>query len=135
MRLTFLGLLIGCGDKAADTGADTLENPYADTPATFTEVDEELLKKSCAFSSCHGTAAGNFLIEDDGNYERLINVPSVFTDEILVIPGDADSSYLFKKVIGAEGIEGDIMAPSGAGISELQEQMLRSWIEDGAPDN
>jgi hypothetical protein len=92
--------------------------------------------KSCAFSSCHAVAAGYLLLEEEGNYTRLVDVASfTLTNEILVVPNDADSSYLFQKVIGAEGIVGDIMAPNGAGISLVQEQMLRSWIEDGAQNN
>lgn len=137
MILTFLALLIACGDKETDTAENTTENtnPYADSPASFTEVNDELLLKSCGFSSCHGTGAGNLVLEAEGNYERIVDVESAFTNEILVIPGDAENSYLFKKVTGADGIEGDLMAPSGAGISVLQEQMLRSWIEAGAQDN
>lgn len=137
MILTFLSLFLACGDKGTDTSAETTENPYADNPATFTEVNDELLKKSCAFSSCHGsdTVAGYLELSEEGNYDRLVDVQSFATGEILVIPNEADNSYLFKKVIGADDIEGDLMAPNGAGISELQEQMLRSWIEAGAQDN
>ncbi len=134
MTAIFLGLFLACGDKDGDSSE---ENPYADTPATFTEVESELLMKSCAFSSCHGDggAAGGFILEQGENYDRLVDVQSVATGETLVIPNDADGSYLLKKVIGAEGITGDLMAPDGAGISILQEQMLRSWIEAGAQDN
>ena len=136
MIAMILGLFIACGDKITDTADDSVENPYTNNPATFTEVNDELLMKSCAFSSCHAVAAGYLLLEEEGNYTRLVDIASfTLTDEILVVPNDADSSYLFKKVIGAEGIAGDIMAPNGAGISLLQEQMLRSWIEDGAQNN
>ena len=106
-------------------------------PATFAEVETEILGLSCAFSSCHGASAGagGLVLTGEGDLDRLVNVAStVLAEETLVIPGDSENSYLVKKVMGAEGIDGDIMAP-GTGVSPEQLELLRSWIDEGALDN
>ena len=122
--------ILACGSKD-DTGSEiTLEEP-----ATFTQVEEELIKISCAFSSCHGMGAGGLELNGEDDYERLINQPStVLPEEILIVPNDLEASYFFHKLVTGDNIVGDIMAPA-QGISDYQEALLRSWILDGAPNN
>lgn len=128
-------LFLACGDNNTDTAAEaSIDNPYLDNPATFTEVENELLGVSCAFNSCHAAAAGGLSLDGQTDYERIMDVNSPMTGEALVVPGDADASYLYKKIIGTPDITGDIMPP-GVGVSQLQEQMLESWINDGAQNN
>ena len=122
--------ILACGNKE-DTGTEvTLEEP-----ATFTQIEEELIKVSCAFSSCHGMSAGGLFLDGDQDYERLVNQPSsVLPEQTLVVPNDVEASYFFHKLVTGVNIEGDIMAP-GQGISEYQEALLHSWISNGAPNN
>ena len=122
--------MLACGDKE-DTGTEiTLEEP-----ATFTQIEEELIKLSCAFSSCHGMGAGGLELNGSDDYERLVNQPSAFLpDEILIVPNDVEGSYFFHKLVTGNDIAGDIMSP-GQGISDYQEALLRSWISNGAPNN
>ena len=100
-------LLAGCGDKE-DSGAAEL---------TFTEIDERLMQ-SCGFSSCHGDGGSEGGLALDGtsaDHDALVGVESTAAaGEILVIAGDADGSYLIKKLEGADGISGDPMPPSGS---------------------
>ena len=68
--------ILACGNKE-DTGTEiTLEEP-----ATFTQIEEELIKVSCAFSSCHGMGAGGLELNGEDDYERLINQPSTVLPE------------------------------------------------------
>ena len=122
--------MLACADKE-DTGTEiTLEEP-----ATFTQIEEELIKLSCAFSSCHGMGAGGLELNGEDDYDRLVNQPSAFLpDEILIVPNDVEASYFFHKLVTGNDIAGDIMSP-GQGISDYQEALLRSWISDGAPNN
>ena len=122
--------ILACGNKE-DTGTEiTLEEP-----ATFTQIEEELIKVSCAFSSCHGMGAGGLELNGEDDYERLINQPSTaLPEEILIVPNDVEASYFFHKLVTGTDIDGDIMAPS-QGISDYQEVLLRSWISDSAPNN
>ena len=54
--------------------------------------------------------------------------------EILVIAGDADGSYLIKKLEGADGISGDPMPPSGS-LDQSDIDQIRDWIDRGAPND
>ena len=116
-----------CGDKTEDSASDL-------PPATFTEIENELLGLSCAFSTCHGGNAGGLLLDGTNDYDRLVGVETVNGNGIYVIPGDADASYLVHKVDGRTGITGEQM-PNSEGISAEQMRMLRSWIDNGAPNN
>jgi hypothetical protein len=124
-----LMLLIACADKAGDS-AEPAE------PATFTEVRDDILLLSCAFSTCHGAqGAGGLTLDEEGSFEALVNTPSEdLPGEIMVIPGDSEGSYLIKKLEGAEGIEGDEMPP-GTTIGTEKIERVKSWIDDGALDN
>lgn len=122
--------LLGCGDKEDTAVEITLENP-----ATFQQIEEDLIKVSCSFASCHAVGAGGIVLNGDDDYDRLVNQPSyAVPDQILIIPGDVEGSYFFHKLVTGENIDGDIMSPN-QGISDYQEALLRSWILDGAQNN
>ena len=122
--------MLACADKE-DTGTEII----LEEPATFTQIEEELIKLSCAFSSCHGMGAGGLELNGEDDYDRLVNQPSAFLpDEILIVPNDVEASYFFHKLVTGNDIAGDIMSP-GQGISDYQEALLRSWISEGAPNN
>lgn len=76
-------------------------------------------------------------------YERIVDrspwqCGAFFNDPqaMLVIPGDADNSYLMRKIMGESCDDGEPMPPPDAiefQISDAQIQILRNWIEAGAP--
>lgn len=134
MRSAWILLALACNGSSDDTGSNGDTGPIE--PATFTEVRDEILLNSCAFSSCHGDqGSAGLTLTTESSYDALVNVPSTKSDgEILVIPGDADGSYLIHKMEGADGIVGDIMPP-GAGLPEEKIQAVRSWIDNGAPND
>jgi len=105
---------------------------------TFTEVRDDILIPSCGFSTCHGGGEGGLTLSADdpgAAYSALVDVPSfVLPEETLVIPGDAENSYLVKKVEGAVGIDGDPM-PAPFGIDETMAADIRAWIDAGAKDD
>ena len=120
--------MLACGEKE-DTGV-TL-----DEPATFEQIENEIVKVSCAFGSCHAVGAGGIVLNGEDDYDRLVNQPSyAMPDKILVVPGDVENSYFFHKLVTGNNIDGDIMAPN-QGISDYQEALLRSWISEGAQNN
>ena len=123
--------IIACGSKENDSATED----FLATPATFTMVQEEIFQPSCAFSSCHGSGAGYLLLDGESDYDNLVNASSANrVGEILVIPNDVETSYLWRKCVSGQNITGGYMAPN-VGISERQEAILRSWIEDGAQNN
>ena len=125
-----LWLLLACGEKE-DTGSEiVLENP-----ATFTQIENELIGVSCAFGSCHAVGAGGLVLNGEDDYDRLVNQSSyALPDQTLVIPFNVEDSYIWHKLVTGDNIDGDIMAP-GQGISDYQEALLYSWIAEGAPNN
>ena len=126
-------LLLACGAPQTDSGSI---DPDPGEPATFTEVRDQILLNSCAFSSCHGDQeAGGLALTSEGSYSALVQVPSqAIPGETLVIPGDASGSYLVKKMEGAADIAGDEMPP-GSILSEDKLEAVRSWIDNGAQDD
>lgn len=117
--------LSACAGKDADTAS----------PATFTEVRDEVLLPSCGFSSCHGSGTGGLTLDEEGSYDALVNAESVGKPgAILVIPGDPDGSYLVHKLEGGPDIVDDQMPPGGS-MDDATIAAVRSWIEAGAADD
>jgi hypothetical protein len=126
-RFIPLALLLtaGCG-KDGDTGADT----------SFSSIRDEILVPSCGFESCHGADAGDLTLDAGGAYAALVDVPSAAaTGEVLVIPGDADGSYLVQKLEDASGIAGEGMPPGGQLLDADKIARVRGWISAGAADD
>ena len=102
---------------------------------TFTQIREEILLPSCGFVSCHGGGAGGLTIDEEGAWDALVDVPSVdAAGEVLVIPGDADGSYLVKKLDGDEEIVG-LQMPQGGELPVEDREAIRDWISRGAPND
>lgn len=129
MRLFAFGLtasvsILGCqGDKTpTDTGS----------AEDFTAVRDEILVPSCGGSSCHGTGAGGLTISAAMTAGDLVGVPSALNPvEILVIAGNAEDSYLVRKMEGRIPISGEPMPPpNGAEPDDIER--IRSWIDAGA---
>ena len=121
-------LIAGCG-KDGDTAA-----AVGDT--SFSSIRDEILVPSCGFASCHGAGAGDLTLDAEGAYAALVDVPSAaVTGEILVIPGDADGSYLVQKLEDASGIAGEGMPPGGQLLDADKIARVRGWISEGAADD
>jgi hypothetical protein len=103
---------------------------------TFTDVRDDILLPSCSLgTSCHSEGAGGLTLTADGAYDALVGVASADADgEILVIAGDADNSYLIKKVEWADGITGEGM-PLGTTLDPDLSDELRAWIDAGAEND
>jgi hypothetical protein len=65
-----------------------------------------------------------------------VNVASLEKPSLLrVKPGDPDNSYLIQKLEGAAGISGSRMPLGGPFLDRETIDKIRSWIQDGAPNN
>lgn len=96
----------------------------------------EIFEEHCTI--CHDSS-------DDLNLEvaptKLIDLASTEVDQPIVEAGDPNGSYLFLKVYGAEGIDGEPMPLGGDPIPEADQEAIRTWIagltpagETNAPD-
>lgn len=140
LMLATLALAACGGDTDTTTPTDTTETDgttetgTTTTTPTFQAVYDDVLKPSCAVVGCHAAGSGNGMeLSDSGAYAALVNAPSaIATGEILVIPNDADGSYLIKKLEGANDILGNEMPPPFGGQPASDIQMIRDWIAAGA---
>jgi hypothetical protein len=51
-----------------------------------------------------------------------------------VVPEDADNSYLYQKITGASGIDGEVMPRTGS-LNQTEKDIITNWINQGAKDN
>ncbi|MFN0246223.1 MAG: c-type cytochrome domain-containing protein [Kofleriaceae bacterium] len=84
-----------------------------------------MIAPSCATSSCHSAraaTAGLTLDDPDGAYRQLL-------DRGFVVPGDPASS-LMALLLGDERRR----MPPDAPLPRADIDLIRTWIEDGAPE-
>lgn len=130
--------LIACGEQG--------EEPEDKQAPGYRQLHAEIFSKSCSAGACHGGGQGlaglNFS-EADAAYERLIdgepvNGPAHQADLKLVVPGDVDSSYLYKKLsqsnasLNDDGL-GARMPLTGERLGPNSLEAVSMWIEAGAP--
>jgi len=69
-------------------------------------------------------------------YGEIVNVPSAEQPALdRIEPGDPDRSYMYLKVTGDPSISGGQMPLGGPPLDQERLDLLRGWIETGAPDN
>ena len=68
-----------------------------------------------------------------GAYAALVNVASPATGEVRVIPGNANDSYLVKKLEGRQNA--GVRMPVGGQLSDTDLTNVKNWINQGAKNN
>ncbi len=104
--------------------------------ATLTQIQNEIFTPTCAGSGCHsGSNPPDGLLLTAGNsWSNIVNVDAVQIDLKRILPGDPDDSYLVRKVQGT-GIVANRMPLGGPALSNEEVELIRQWVEDGAPNN
>ena len=101
-----------------------------DRTVTLDQVSSEIFAPRCAISGCHSgpTPSRGLSLVVDRIETEVIGVNSQERPELrLIEPGNADASYLFRKIRG-EDINGVQMPPGGV-LTENQIALVRAWIE------
>lgn len=132
-----LFLLLACNgatNKPTESTPKTDDSTQESTPITgdgFCAV-QSIFAAKC--NSCHSPSGNNQggLDLETNPQTALVNIASsMYTGETLVIPGNADASFLYKKVTGQQGSSGGVMPPAGA-LDSTNADIIRTWIADGA---
>lgn len=124
MLLFLLACAGGKGDSAAP-----LE-------PTLTNVQAEIFTPSCAFSSCHASTSPTVL-EEGLTYDAIVGKDSIDNPgHTLIVPGDAEGSYLYQKCQPTGDYIGGVM-PEGLpdGLDAERLALLEAWITAGAKND
>ncbi|MGK2925080.1 MAG: hypothetical protein ACSLE2_05610 [Lysobacterales bacterium] len=95
-----------------------------------------ILNKHCVMCHVPGGAQGELELYPDA-WTSMVGVASVQTSLALVEPGSPEQSYLFIKLLGTQstvGGSGEQM-PFPLPLEKEQIEIIRGWIEQGAPNN
>ena len=137
-------IVAACAASACDESLKDVAGPSPNLQPTFSSIKSEILSTTdsagrTACITCHTNQGRNppqglNLLSDP--YTALVNVPSRERQgAILVIPGDPESSYLIRKLEGRD-INLARMPQNGPPyLTSGQIDIIRRWIELGAPNN
>ncbi len=130
----------GWGCAGEGTGLDSFGNPIdAARPAlgpTLASIQANVFTPIC--TQCHtGSAAPHGLALDAGlARQNLVGVGSVERGGLMrVQPGNPDSSYIVWKIEGRATISGGRMPLGLQPLSSEVITAIRTWIQNGAPND
>lgn len=131
---------------ACDEQLSDLTGPTPELEPTFSSIQAEIFNTTdssgrLACTNCHNPGGRNFAggldLTSAVSYGSLVDVPSTGKrGAVRVIPGDPENSYIIHKLEGNPDIVGQRM-PRGNGpfLTSGQIQVIKRWIEIGAPNN
>lgn len=130
------GLLAGCAGEGEPTGGGG-----GGGTGDFATIQREVFNQACVQAACHDAATrqGNLDLTAAASYVNLVGVEPqnpVARDAGLlrVVPGSPETSFLLRKLTGdLEPGEGAPMPLLGSPLPPAQIELIRSWIEAGAP--
>jgi hypothetical protein len=122
----------------ADDLPACVEGGGSGSGTTLSSIQDEIFTPTCAVSGCHsaGSASGGLVLVSGQSHGNLVGVRAVGVANLdRVEPGDAERSYLIKKLRGDPDINGVQMPRGGPPLSDAQIAGIVDWIESGAPNN
>ena len=125
--VVILLLIYACG---YDSG--TGPNNATPTLSTFSSIQDNVFTPSCAVSGCHNGTQPPRLSRGFA-FNSIVNVRST-TNLDYIEPGNANSSYLYRKITGS-GISGARMPYNRSPLSAAIIDSIEVWIENGALNN
>ena len=129
-------LRFGLGLFSVGLGTVSLLGACAPEP-TLSQIEQQVFQRSCSFATCHqsvGTPAGGLRL-GAATYEQLVNAKSSLDpNQLRVVPGDPDASFLLDKIASEKPKSGQRMPPAQA-LEPEEIEMIRAWILAGAKNN
>jgi hypothetical protein len=124
---------VGSGGMGGDGDGDAVPDPI---DPTYANIQTRVFQASCAFNSCHDdTAPAQALDLKTDAAAALVGVMATGTGaegRVLVIPNDADNSYIVEKVEAMMPQAGVRMPVGGQQLEQNKIDALRAWIDAGA---
>lgn len=134
-RIVVCGVLL-CVASWLGACPGTLSNPEAFEDGGVQLKDAEtIFAQSCGTSGCHDAslqAQAGLDLSSPNVEDRVVDVYATGIgcgNEILVVAGDPDSSYLFQKILNTPGICGLPMPVVGS-LDSTEIEVIRQWIID-----
>ena len=118
-------------------------DPMAIYASTFDRIQRQVFNQTCAVSGCHDSQSqqGGLLLESGASHGNLVDVtpqnPGAVAagwTRVDAANASADTSFLYHKLTGdLDGTQGARMPLIGAKVDDHLVEIIRLWIEDGAP--
>jgi len=121
--------LAACGGGSGDNA------PPAGLQPTLASIQDNVFTVTCAVSGCHGGPGAQQGLRLDPGFSagNLINVHSPQDSNLIrVVPGDPDASFIIQKLDGTQTV-GARMPDGGPYLTTATINVIRQWIQDGAP--
>ena len=134
-------LLLACAAACSNHVDEGIRIFPPDTvPISLAGDVQPIFDASCAEAFCHGDPNVGLDLRRGRSWEALVGVPSLSVPELdRVEPGQPDASFLVHKLQGTQtqfGPAGGSQMPfSRAPLPDVEIELVRSWIEQGAEDN
>jgi hypothetical protein len=110
---------------------------------TYDRIQRQIFDQGCALSGCHDSQSqtGDLILETGSSYTSLVDhapqSPGAIAAGWLRVDGanaSAENSFLFHKLTGdLDGTQGARMPLTGGRLDDHLVEIVRLWIEDGAP--
>jgi len=125
----------GGGDGPTAPGGSQNEREVKANPSFSADVVEIFVRRGCTAGNCHGGGQGGLTLTSSAqvSWGNLVNVASPNSGEIRVIPGNAQDSYLVKKLEGRQSVGARM--PVGGSLDATDLANIRAWIDQGALNN
>lgn len=132
---------VACDERLSDVAGPTpnLQPTFASIQREIFSTQDSSGRLSC--TQCHTdvgrTPSAGLVLLEGRAYQALVNQASrQKAGATMVVPGDADNSYLIKKLEGAPDIVG-VRMPRSAGpyLTAGQITIIRRWIALGAKND
>ena len=141
--LVSMGLgTIGCGDSGdggCPDGQIPCDGVCIDAIApTLTSIQPGIFEISCTASACHDADLPQAELDLSSlatSESDLIDVDSVQVDGMRVAAGDSANSYIMNKLLNQNIPAPYLQMPIGGTLCEAKVDVIRQWIDDGAPIN
>lgn len=126
----------GSGERLDENGRPLAAGPGPVTlEPTLASIQANVFSVNCAFSGCHGggTVQEGLRLDPGFSAGNLINVASPREANLIrVVPGNPNASFMIQKLEGTQTL-GDRMPQFGPYLSQATIDVIRQWIQLGAP--